>query len=61
MSKVTTHQGVNPQEKFDELRKLANTEITSTSCLALATYRDLACGHQQVAGWNSSRLSQRNR
>jgi len=26
MSKVTTHAGVNPQEKFDELRKLANTE-----------------------------------
>ena len=26
MSKVTTWQGVNPQEKFDELRKLANTE-----------------------------------
>ena len=26
MSKVTTHTGVNPQEKFDELRKLANTE-----------------------------------
>jgi aryl-alcohol dehydrogenase-like predicted oxidoreductase len=26
MSKVTTHGGVNPQEKFDELRKLANTE-----------------------------------
>jgi hypothetical protein len=27
MSKVTTfHNGVNPQEKFDELRKLANTE-----------------------------------
>src|SRR5579859_4325649 len=26
MSKVTTHQGANPQEKFDELRKLANTE-----------------------------------
>jgi aryl-alcohol dehydrogenase-like predicted oxidoreductase len=26
MSKVTTHQGVNPQEKFDELRRLANTE-----------------------------------
>jgi aryl-alcohol dehydrogenase-like predicted oxidoreductase len=26
MSKVTTGQGVNPQEKFDELRKLANTE-----------------------------------
>jgi predicted aldo/keto reductase-like oxidoreductase len=26
MSKVTTHQGANPQEKFDELRRLANTE-----------------------------------
>src|SRR5437764_8070757 len=26
MSKVTTHQGVDPQQKFDELRKLANTE-----------------------------------
>ena len=26
MSKVTTHGGVDPQEKFDELRKLANTE-----------------------------------
>src|ERR1039457_2308200 len=26
MSKVTTRQGVNPQEKIDELRKLANTE-----------------------------------
>jgi aryl-alcohol dehydrogenase-like predicted oxidoreductase len=26
MSKVTTHPGVDPQQKFDELRKLANTE-----------------------------------
>lgn len=26
MSKVTTRQGVDPQETFDELRKLANTE-----------------------------------
>jgi aryl-alcohol dehydrogenase-like predicted oxidoreductase len=26
MSKVTTHDGVNPQAKIDELRKLANTE-----------------------------------
>jgi aryl-alcohol dehydrogenase-like predicted oxidoreductase len=26
MSKITTREGVNPQEKFDELRKLANTE-----------------------------------
>lgn len=26
MSKVTTREGTNPQEKFDELRRLANTE-----------------------------------
>ena len=26
MSKVTTHEGVNPREKIDELRKLANTD-----------------------------------
>ncbi len=26
MTKVTTHDGVNPQEKIDELRKLAQTE-----------------------------------
>src|SRR5208282_2533425 len=26
MSKVTTRKGVDPQAKFDELRKLANTE-----------------------------------
>lgn len=26
MTKVTTHQGVDPQQKIDELRKLANTE-----------------------------------
>ncbi len=26
MSKVTTHDGVSPQQKFDELRTLANTE-----------------------------------
>ncbi len=26
LSKVTTREGVNPQEKIDELRKLANTE-----------------------------------
>ena len=26
MSKVTTHDGIDPQQKFDELRKLANTE-----------------------------------
>ena len=41
MSKVTTREGVNPQEKFDELRKLANTE-----------YFDIMLLHwQHTASW----------
>ncbi len=41
MSKVTTKEGVNPQEKIDELRKLANTE-----------YFDILLLHwQHVASW----------
>jgi len=41
MSKVTTHDGVNPQEKIDELRSLANTE-----------YFDILLLHwQHVASW----------
>jgi aryl-alcohol dehydrogenase-like predicted oxidoreductase len=41
MSKVTTRDGVNPQEKIDELRKLANTE-----------YFDVMLLHwQHVASW----------
>jgi aryl-alcohol dehydrogenase-like predicted oxidoreductase len=43
MSKVTTHEGVNPQDKFDELRKLANTE-----------YFDIMLLHwQHTATWPS--------
>ena len=41
MSKVTTRDGVNPQEKLDELRKLAN-----------ADYFDIMLMHyQHVATW----------
>src|SRR3981189_2517480 len=41
MSKVTTREGVNPQEKIDELRKLANTD-----------YFDVMLMHYQpVATW----------
>ena len=41
MSKVTTRAGVNPQEKIDELRKLANTD-----------YFDIMLLHwQHVATW----------
>ena len=43
MSKVTTRNGVNPQQKFDELRKLANTE-----------YFDIMLLHwQHTASWPS--------
>lgn len=43
MSKVTTREGVDPQEKFDELRKLANTE-----------YFDIMLLHwQHTATWPS--------
>ena len=41
MSKVTTRHGINPQEKFDELRKLANTD-----------YFDIMLLHwQHTASW----------
>src|SRR5215831_12285623 len=41
MTKVTTREGVNPQDKLDELRKLANTE-----------YFDIVLLHyQHVASW----------
>src|SRR5215472_4980541 len=41
MSKVTTHEGVDPQQKIDELRKLANTD-----------YFDVMLLHyQHVATW----------
>jgi aryl-alcohol dehydrogenase-like predicted oxidoreductase len=43
MSKVTTRDGVDPQQKFDELRKLANTE-----------YFDIMLLHwQHTASWPS--------
>jgi aryl-alcohol dehydrogenase-like predicted oxidoreductase len=46
MTKVTTHDGVDPQQKIDELRKLANTD-----------YFDIALLHwQHVASWPTDSL-----
>jgi aryl-alcohol dehydrogenase-like predicted oxidoreductase len=46
MSKVTTHDGVDPQAKIDELRKLAKTE-----------YFDILLLHwQHVASWPSDSM-----
>jgi aryl-alcohol dehydrogenase-like predicted oxidoreductase len=46
MTKLTTHEGVNPQEKIDELRKLAKTE-----------YFDIALLHwQHTPSWPTDSL-----
>ncbi|HEV2380559.1 MAG TPA: aldo/keto reductase [Terriglobia bacterium] len=46
MTKVTTHDGVDPQQKIDELRKLANTE-----------YFDVMLLHwQHAASWPTDSL-----
>lgn len=46
MSKITTREGVDPQQKFDELRKLANTE-----------YFDIMLLHwQHTATWPTDSL-----
>lgn len=46
MTKVTTHDGVDPQQKIDELRKLANTD-----------YFDIALLHwQHMASWPADSL-----
>ena len=46
MSKVTTHEGVDPQAKIDELRKLANTD-----------YFDVMLLHwQHLASWPTDSL-----
>ncbi len=47
MSKVTTREGVDPQEKIDELRKLANTEYFDVMLLHWQHVRDLAIGHER--------------
>ena len=46
MTKVTTHEGVDPQQKIDQLRKMANTE-----------YFDIALLHfQHAATWPTDSL-----
>jgi len=48
MSKVTTREGVNPQEKIDELRKLANTEYFD---VLLLHYQHVATWPTDTARW----------
>jgi aryl-alcohol dehydrogenase-like predicted oxidoreductase len=48
MSKVTTHDGVDPQQKFDELRKLANTEYFD---IMLLHWQHTATWPEDTARW----------
>ena len=61
MSKVTTfHDGVNPQQKFDELRELANTEYFDIMLLHWQHTRDLARRYPPLAGRDSRSRAQEN-
>src|SRR6476620_1518412 len=53
MSKVTTREGVNPQEKIDELRKLANTDYFD---IALLHYQHVATWPTDTAHWQDGLL-----
>jgi aryl-alcohol dehydrogenase-like predicted oxidoreductase len=53
MSKVTTKPGVDPQEKFDELRKLANTEYFD---IMLLHWQHTATWPEDSAKWQDGIL-----
>ncbi len=53
MSKVTTREGVNPQEKIDELRKLANTEYFD---VMLLHWQHTATWPSDTARWQDGLL-----
>src|SRR5947207_4440077 len=53
MSKVTTREGVNPQEKIDELRQLANTEYFD---ITLLHYQHVATWPKDTAQWQDGIL-----
>lgn len=53
MSKVTTRPGVNPQEKFDELRTLANTEYFD---IMLLHWQHTATWPEDTARWQDGIL-----
>src|SRR5580704_7826253 len=53
MSKVTTREGVNPQEKIDELRKLANTDYFD---IMLMHYQHVATWPKDTVRWQDGIL-----
>jgi aryl-alcohol dehydrogenase-like predicted oxidoreductase len=58
MSKVTTHPGVNPQEKIDELRKMANTEYFD---VLLLHWQHVASWPQDTVQWQDGVLEAKHR
>src|SRR5215813_13011974 len=58
MSNVTTHEGVNPQDKFDELRKLANTEYFD---IMLLHWQHTATWPADTARWQDAILEVQSR
>jgi aryl-alcohol dehydrogenase-like predicted oxidoreductase len=58
MSKVTTREGVNPQEKIDELRKLANTDYFD---VMLLHYQHVATWPTDTARWQDGVLEAKNK
>jgi aryl-alcohol dehydrogenase-like predicted oxidoreductase len=58
MSKVTTRNGVDPQEKFDELRRLANTEYFD---IMLLHWQHTATWPSDTARWQDGILEAQSR
>jgi 1-deoxyxylulose-5-phosphate synthase len=58
MSKVTTRNGVDPQEKFDELRRLANTEYFD---IMLLHWQHTATWPADTARWQDGILEAQSR
>ena len=58
MSKVTTRRGVDPQQKFDELRRLANTEYFD---IMLLHWQHTATWPADTARWQDAILEVQSR
>jgi 1-deoxyxylulose-5-phosphate synthase len=58
MSKVTTREGTNPQEKIDELRKLANTDYFD---VMLMHYQHVATWPTDTARWQDGILEAKSK
>jgi aryl-alcohol dehydrogenase-like predicted oxidoreductase len=58
MSKVTTREGVDPQQKIDDLRKLANTDYFD---IMLMHYQHIATWPQDTVRWQDGILEAKHK